>query len=133
MIVIHCSDSKPSVTVDDIRKWHTDPPPQGRGWKDIGYHFVIYPDGSVHEGRPVEQVGAHCEGDNLFSVGICLTGKDVFSDAQFDALNRLVLDLKSRYNFTNASVYGHRDRPSGKAQGKTCPNFDVRERFPLEQ
>lgn len=131
MLVIHCSDSGPNTTVEDIRKWHTDPPPKGRGWKDIGYHYVIYPDGSIHKGRDENEIGAHCEGDNLFSVGICLIGRTEFTQPQFDSLFALVVDLRERFGFSNASIFGHRDRPSGKRQGKTCPNFNVRERFPI--
>ena len=39
--IVHCSDS---VTGDvrEIRQWHL-----ARGWNDVGYHFVIRPDGEV--------------------------------------------------------------------------------------
>ena len=59
--IVHCTatpEGRPT-TVEDIRSWH-----KARGWSDIGYHYVIYLDGSVHEGRPVERMGAHCKGQN---------------------------------------------------------------------
>lgn len=60
-IIVHCTATPAGrdYTVDDIRKWHLQ-----RGFSDIGYHYVIYRDGSVHEGRPVTMAGAHCTGHN---------------------------------------------------------------------
>ena len=49
-IIVHCSatpDGK-DFTVDDIRKWH-----KARGFSDVGYHYIVYRDGSVHDGRSV--------------------------------------------------------------------------------
>ena len=67
-IIIHCSATPEGrdYTVADIDRWH-----KARGWRGIGYHYVIYRDGSVHAGRPVEQIGAHCTGHNANSIGIC--------------------------------------------------------------
>ena len=55
-IILHCSATREGqhITVDTMREWHLK-----RGWSDIGYHYVIYIDGSVHEGRPIEKTGAH--------------------------------------------------------------------------
>ena len=68
-IIIHCAATPEgkNFTVEQIRDWHVN----GNGWRDIGYHFVIYLDGSVHKGRPIEEVGAHCRGHNANSIGIC--------------------------------------------------------------
>lgn len=127
-IIVHCSDSNPErTTIDDIRAWHL-----ARGWRDIGYHWVINPGGAVLQGRREAEMGAHCQGDNEDSLGICLIGRAEFTDAQFVALRMLVADIQRRFDITNAAVFGHRDRPSGALQGKTCPNFEVRERFPVE-
>lgn len=56
-IIVHCSATPEGkdYTVHDIDRWH-----RARGFKCIGYHYVIYRDGSIHNGRPVEQTGAHC-------------------------------------------------------------------------
>ena len=122
-IIIHCSatpEGRP-VTVETIRKWHI-----ARGWSDIGYHFVIYLDGSVHEGRPLEAIGAHTSGQNLYSIGICYVGgcdknmkpKDTRTPAQEAALVKLVKSLEGR--FPGASVHGHNEFAA-----KACPSFDV--------
>ena len=54
---------------DTIRKWYLK-----RGWRDIGYHYVIQRDGTTEEGRPLEQIGAHVKGMNRNSIGICYIG-----------------------------------------------------------
>jgi N-acetylmuramoyl-L-alanine amidase len=70
-IIVHCTATREgkNYTVEDIRRWHKE-----RGFSDIGYHFVIYLDGSVHEGRPIEKVGAHCSGHNATTIGIAYVG-----------------------------------------------------------
>ena len=51
-IICHCSATAEgkAFTTDDIRRWHTSPP---NNWRDIGYHYVIELDGSIHKGRPI--------------------------------------------------------------------------------
>jgi hypothetical protein len=53
--IIHCSASTQG-DVAEIRRWHL-----ARGWNDIGYHFVIRPDGEVEVGRMLHEIGAHCD------------------------------------------------------------------------
>lgn len=127
-IIIHCADTYAHMDTSaaDIRKWHTDPPPKGRGWSDIGYHHVIRRDGTVEPGRPHEQAGAHAVGHNSDSIGVCMAGgksKDNraeanFTRAQWAALEKLILDLTRIY--PNATVHGHNEFSS-----KACPAFNV--------
>lgn len=127
-IIVHCSDTVEGThwTVDDLRKWHKD-----RGWLDIGYHYVVYLDGSIHRGRNEEVVGAHCVGHNAHSIGVCYIGgkeagtfraKDTRTPAQKEALLRLLIDLVCRY--PDAEIYGHRDFANRK-----CPCFDARKEY----
>jgi N-acetylmuramoyl-L-alanine amidase len=129
-IIIHCSATAEGhpFTVNDIDRWH-----RQRGFRCIGYHFVIYLDGSVHQGRPIAEVGAHCLGQNANSIGICYIGgcaadgktpKDTRTQAQKSALIRLITEL--RQQFPNATIHGHRDFAN-----KACPSFDVSELIPL--
>jgi N-acetylmuramoyl-L-alanine amidase len=138
LIVIHCTASQNGefVSVDTIRGWHI-----ARGFRDIGYHYVIDVDGSVGVGRPEDQVGAHVEGHNATSIGIALVGgvggedrinPGVYSQAQWDSLRSLVCDLQGRY--AGAAVKGHREfSPDADGDGiieprefiKLCPSFDV--------
>jgi N-acetyl-anhydromuramyl-L-alanine amidase AmpD len=131
LIVVHCSDSDRTQhdNVKTIRAWHT-----GRGFTgpdgvpgtqdDIGYHFVITKDGKIHPGRDVNRIGAHVMGHNSNSIGICLTGKDRFSDEQKQSLESLCKKLCSDYNLKKLDILGHRDLDK---KGKTCPNFDVKQ------
>lgn len=127
-IIIHCSATAEGkdYTVVDIDRWH-----KSRGWQCIGYHYVIYRDGSVHTGRPVEQIGAHCAGHNANSIGICYIGglasdnktpKDTRTPAQIKALRDLVGELKKKY--PGATVHGHNEFAA-----KACPCFDVKAEF----
>ena len=125
-IAVHCSASQPiagygAAEIDRIHKQ--------RGFKCIGYHYVIRTTGVVEKGRPERTVGAHVEGFNSRSIGVCLvggvdsTGKSTanFTQAQYGALAALIDDLKHRY--PNAVVQGHRDFPD---VAKDCPCFDVK-------
>ena len=129
-IILHCSatpEGKP-FTVDDIQRWHTAPVNRGgRGWRDIGYHYVVHLDGSVHAGRPEEKAGAHCRGHNRSSIGVCYIGgctrdgktpKDTRTFAQRVAMSRLIADLQERY--PGATLHGHNEFAP-----KACPSFRV--------
>lgn len=123
-IIVHCSATPEGkhFTVDDIRKWH-----KAQGWSDIGYHYLIYLDGSIHNGRDVDIVGAHCSNHNSNSIGVCYIGgvekdgktpKDTRTPEQKDSLLYLLKEMKRLY--PNAWIYGHRDFAA-----KACPSFDA--------
>lgn len=115
--IIHCSDTI-SGDMQTIKRYHTN-----KGWRDIGYHFVIKQDGTVEVGRPLDKMGAHCRGHNRFSIGTCLIGRSVFSEKQFDSLQKLNKTLESI--FGKLEVLGHRELN----EDKTCPNFNVKEKL----
>ena len=123
-IIIHCSATPEGkdFTVDDIRRWHL-----ARKFADIGYHYVIYRDGSVHKGRVENIAGAHCLGHNAHSIGICYIGgvakdgktpKDTRTPQQKQALRQLVQQLQFVYH--HATVHGHNEFSC-----KACPSFNV--------
>lgn len=121
-ITIHCSDTPDGkrVTVDEIRKWHL-----ARGWSDIGYHFVVYPDGTIASGRPADKQGAHVEGENAGNLGVCLNGRSKYTAEQFDALRVLLERLCDQYEIGTNEIYGHCEFESARRQGKTCPGIDM--------
>lgn len=127
-IILHCSATSEGLDfgVSDIRAWH-----KAQGWKDVGYHYVVRLDGTVQEGRPLEQAGAHCKGHNDRSIGICYIGglaadgrtpKDTRTTAQRAAIRALVTRL--RRQFPAATVHGHNEFAA-----KACPCFNVREEY----
>jgi len=132
LIIIHCTATPAGRhhTVGDIDRWH-----RLRGWRrGCGYHYVVYLDGSVHTGRPVEQPGAHCYGHNRHSIGVCYVGgldtdgrtpRDTRTPQQREAMRRLVARLKCR--FPKAVVVSHHDLNPLKA----CPCFDAAKEYNL--
>lgn len=122
-VIIHCSATKNggSTTIDDIRRWHLE-----RNFSDVGYHLVILPDGTVQRGRGLNKQGAHCEGQNEGSAGICLIGTDKFTKAQFSSLDYQIKSILMCYPTVKPwAIYGHYEFKSAQKQGKTCPNLDM--------
>ena len=119
-IVIHCSDTLIG-DVDTIRKYHMMPAERGgRGFSDIGYHFVIIPNGTVQVGRPENVVGAHTIGHNTDSIGVCLIGKTEFTIPQLEAMKKLVRGILNANGLTHDEVICHYELD---VKGKTCPNL----------
>lgn len=126
-IIVHCTATPEGrdYTVEQIRKQH-----KAQGWNDIGYHYVVYRDGSVHEGRDVNVAGAHCNGHNLHSIGVVYVGgcdkamrpKDTRTDAQKESLYFLLKVLKRHY--PKATIHGHNEYAA-----KACPSFNVKEEY----
>ena len=127
-LIVHCSATPEGkdFTVSQIREWHLQ-----RGFSDIGYHYVIYRDGSIHIGRDESIIGAHCTGHNTNSIGVCYIGgvatdgktpKDTRTAEQKQSLVKLLKELKTKY--PQASIHGHRDFSS-----KACPSFDATKEY----
>ena len=125
-VILHCSATPEGkdYTVETIDRWH-----KGNGWSCIGYHFIIYRDGTVHRGRPELTVGAHCQGHNSCSVGICYIGgldttgkepKDTRTDKQKQSLIELVQDLLGRYKLKDTAIHCHNEFAK-----KNCPSFSI--------
>lgn len=127
-IIVHCSATAEGkdFTVEQIRQWHLQ-----RDFNDIGYHYVIYRDGSIHKGREESKIGAHCKGHNNHSIGVCYIGgcaadgktpKDTRTNAQKKALLELLRELKKKY--PKASIHSHKDYAN-----KACPSFDATKEY----
>ena len=147
-ILIHCTATPEGSprTVEQIRAQH-----KAQGWSDIGYQYVVYLDGTVHEGRNVDIAGAHCTNHNAHSIGIVYVGglenrpgvpykqlraKDTRTPAQKASLLGLLMDLRLLY--PQAKIKGHRDcSPDKNHNGtiepsewiKDCPSFDARAEY----
>lgn len=116
-IVVHCADTPNDreVTAEEIHGWHL-----ANGWDGIGYHKVIGRSGLVENGRPEYWQGSHVRGHNHESLGVCLIGKDQFTDEQWSSLFEVLDDWKRKH--PGAEIVGHHDLDPHK----TCPNFDVK-------
>lgn len=122
-IIVHCTATPPgrAVTVADVDAWH-----RARGFRSIGYHYLIDLEGNILHGRDIAAIGAHCRGHNAASVGVVYAGgvdasgvpADTRTPAQKAALRRLLGELTAR--FPGAKIHGHRDFAA-----KACPSFDA--------
>ena len=127
-IIVHCSATPEGLDVSmaDIRRWHV----EERGWSDVGYHFVVTLDGTVHIGRPLDRPGAHCKGRNGNSIGICYVGgldsdmvpKDTLLPVQERSMKKLIKAI--RLLLGDVEINGHNQYSS-----KACPCFNVKEKF----
>jgi len=104
-----------------------------RKFSDIGYHFIISPDGqNCYECRPVDVQGAHCGGTppkgvsrvfgNTGMIGICLIGNydtEEPSRVAMDNIARLIADLCEKHGIDTKRIYGHCEAWSKPP--KTCP------------
>lgn len=118
-IIVHCSDSPQGRgdTASTIHSWH-----KTRGFDGIGYHYIILEDGTVESGRPEYWTGAHATGYNDY-IGICLIGRDSFTEDQLVELDVLVHDIYNRYDsMTSIDIKGHNE-----VSNKSCPNINIRE------
>ncbi|MFZ2957379.1 MAG: peptidoglycan recognition family protein [Candidatus Ozemobacteraceae bacterium] len=120
-----------AATMRGIQNYHMDDPKTG--WMDIGYHFLIGPDGVIYQGRPEKAVGAHCP-PNTNMVGICVIGNydpnaDQVNDKIETSLINLLSWLSSTYHIDPKTAYfGHRNFSS-----KTCPGDMIYNRLSFYQ
>ncbi len=123
LIILHCSATREGRNLDyeACRQDHI----RHRGFKDIGYHYYLTRDGTIHRGRPIEDIGAHCKNHNRHSIGICYEGGldrnghpcDTRTLAQKASLVALLRELKKL--FPRAIILGHCDLDPLKS----CPCF----------
>ena len=131
LLIIHCSAVRPGQqsSAKDIDLWH-----RQRGWRMIGYHYVIRRDGTVEKGRTEDTIGAHCAGHNSHSLGICYEGGldasgkpcDTRTPQQKVALRKLLAQLRKKY--PSSVILGHHNLDTGKA----CPCFSIAEYADLQ-
>lgn len=122
-IVIHHSGNgllRAKDTAEKVESYH-----RGKeGWADIGYHFVIHKDGTLHEARSLIFRGAHVHSEkhgvtNHRKIGVLLCGDfqhqwwdpfvDDISESQIATAKNLVSALRAGFNVNDMPVIGHRD------------------------
>lgn len=136
-LIIHCTATRQGreVTAEELRRWHTAPPPRGRGWQQVGYTDMFHLDGTVerlvenNEDNNVDtfEITNGAAGYNSFSRHIVYVGgcddagkaKDTRTEGQKRAMERYVKAFHSCFPFVK--IVGHNELNKTKA----CPSFDV--------
>ncbi len=114
---------------------------QGNGWNDIGYNYLVDPNGVIYEGRAGGDgvIGAHFSGVNTGTMGVCMVGTysvQAPSGVAVESLKKLLMWQASRLKLDASGqtlhaasgltlnvISGHRDAGlSPRASGATeCP------------
>ena len=114
--------------VKAIQEFHQD----GRGWSDIGYHFLVDLSGNIYQGRPEIVIGAHVGGANTGNIGVCILGcyhppetgwpcYDTMTKETENALTYLYAWIADTYAIAPQVLLGHRDYFGTTA----CPGDNV--------
>jgi len=137
-LIIHCSatpEGRP-VTAETVRRWHTAPPPVGRGWSRVGYSDLILLDGKRHQFVKHNndlwidsgEITNGVAGINSESRHVCYIGglrndgtmrvKDTLTADQNKTLSSIIAEVLS-YN-PDVLIAGH-----NQFSNKGCPSFWV--------
>lgn len=127
-IIIHSTATPEGrhTTVADVTRWHL-----ARGWASIGYHYLIYIDGTIAPGRGINVSGAHTYGHNHDSIGVAYVGGtdrdglslDTMNKAQYRSMVAVISSIRTLFG-EDVTIHGHNDFSS-----KRCPGFNVKEKF----
>ena len=123
-IVLHHAEAV-KCTAQDVHSWH-----RANGWTGIGYHFFVRKDGTIYRGRPINVVGAHVQGMNSCSIGICAAGdyhtkEKTMPQAQKKSIIELCQYLKKNY-YPNAKIVGHREIGDSNCPGRYYPLDEIK-------
>ncbi len=118
-IVIHCTATPQNTNINSIKNYWKNV----LKWKNVGYHYIIKPDGRVIQLESIENQTNGVKGYNSESIHLSYIGgekKDNRTLQQKESILILLQSLKGLY--PNATILGHRDFPN---VNKACPQFDA--------
>ena len=137
-LVIHCTATPEGrdVTSDEISRWHTSPPPKGRGWKQVGYADMIHLDGRVENLVPYNnddivdawEITNGVSGINSIGRHVVYVGGVEANDVKKARDTRTWLQELAMIKYVKETIARH---PNIKVAGhnqfakKACPSFDV--------
>ena len=119
-IILHHAEAT-SCTPQQIHQWH-----KNNGWSGAGYHFLVRKDGNIYRLRPEWAVGAHAQGANSDSIGVCFEGSfmtEHMGQTQINAGKAIVSYLKGQYGISK--VQAHRDVGSTNCPGTNFPFAEI--------
>lgn len=115
------TDLEARLRLEWIRNGH-----RGKGWSDIGYHYIVDRAGVVWQGRDVTKwQGAHVKNRNENNIGVMCMGNFMLqrpSAAQIAGLNRTVAQLQRVYRISTANVKTHKEWEGAQT---LCPGTNL--------
>lgn len=114
----------------------------GRGYCDIGYHFLVTADGTVWEGRNQNHLGAHTGGQNTNNLGVSFVGcfhptsdcdglgSTTPPQSMLNGAGAFIGTAARHYGITlnvGTTLLGHRDNAG---QSTACPGDLLHDRLP---
>lgn len=125
----------PEVAIRAIYYYHA----VSRGWGDIGYNFIVAPDGTIYEGRAGGDgvVAGHASGYNTGSVGIALLGnyeEEAIPEDMMQGLTALIYEKAQLHDIdpdgtsefrgeVSPNILGHRDVDSTACPGEHAYDY----------
>jgi hypothetical protein len=83
--------------------------PERYGFADVGYNFLVAPEGTIYEGRSLKYQGAHVSGKNSGNIGIAFLGdysSNPLSSAQIKSADALITRLNNFYDIPSRNPAG---------------------------
>ncbi len=124
-----------AARVRQIQAFHMD----GRGWCDVGYHFLVTRDGRVWEARPLKFLGSHVYGHNTDNIGVSFVGcfqpgacgglgSTSVPERMVEGGAKVIRRLAARFDIprTASRVKGHRDHAGAQT---SCPGDNLHQRL----
>jgi len=112
--------------IELIRRSHL-----GRGWADIGYHYVIDPAGRIYSARPLALQGAHVKYNNEHNLGVMVLGNYERQQPTGATKRTLAAFVGSRmelYKVPTGRVFTHQEIRPTACPGRSLQGFMVQTR-----
>jgi len=112
--------------IELIRRSHL-----GRGWADIGYHYVVDPAGRIYSARPIALQGAHVKYNNEHNLGVMVLGNyesQQLTPAARSALASFVASRMDVYEVQTKRVLTHQEIRPTACPGRSLQDFMIQTR-----
>ncbi len=96
-----------AARLESIRNAHL-----GRGFGDIGYHYIIDRKGRLWQGRDMRYQGAHVRDHNEHNLGVMVLGnfnRQSPTDEQYQTLRRTLVHFMKKNRVARAEVHTHQE------------------------
>lgn len=111
-----------AARIEQIRSSHVD----ARHWADIGYHYVVDPNGNVWQGRPIHLQGAHVKDQNEHNLGIVVLGnfeEQTPTPQALASLDQLIAGEMRRYSVRLDAVRTHQEYAPTACPGRNLQRY----------